>query len=150
MWTLTKVTTPVHLDTYAKNKARAISTITDMGMLTFASGSHNTKLPEIPISDESEAVISGFVKENDFPVVRQRTMKAGDATFHLGWLAHCAPGNASVTPREVMTVIYMDADATVTTPAHEHQEADRMRWLCGLPAGQPAASELNPVIYETK
>jgi len=117
-----------------------------MGMLTFASGSQHVSLPPIGISDESEKMISEFVAEHKFPIVAQKTMKAGDATFHRGWTLHAAPGNETTHMREVMTLIFMDADMHVTEPKNSNQEADRQRWFQGLAPGSLAASSINPII----
>ena len=117
-----------------------------MGMLTFASGSQHVNLPPIGISDESEKMISEFVAEHKFPIVAQKTMKAGDATFHRGWTLHAAPGNETTQMREVMTLIFMDADMRVTEPKNPNQEADRQRWFQGLTPGSLAASSINPII----
>ena len=117
-----------------------------MGMLTFASKSSGADLPKLEISDESEAIIGQYVQNQGFEIVAQKSMKAGDATFHLGWTLHNAPGNESDKMREVMTIIYMDAEARVTEPLNPNQEADRQRWLQGLSPGSPAASALNPLI----
>lgn len=120
----------------------------DMGMLTFASGSHNAGFVEnIAISDESEAVLEKFIKDKGFEVSRAKTMKAGDATWHYGWTLHTAPGNKSAdVTREVMTVIYFADGAHVTKPQNKHQENDRNKWLSGLEPGEKAASQLNPLI----
>ena len=117
-----------------------------MGMLTFASNSSGADLPRLQISDESEALIGEYVAKQGYDIVAQKSMKAGDATFHLGWTLHNAPGNESTKMREVMTIIYMDAEARVTEPQNPNQEADRQRWLQGLAPGLPAASALNPLI----
>ena len=45
-----------------------------------------------------------------------------------------------------MTVIYFASDLTVQTPTNEPQHRDLARWLPGLVPGDPAASELNPVV----
>ncbi len=118
-----------------------------MGMLTFASNTQTVQLPAMKISDESENLIGDFVKKNQFPIVAQKTMKAGDATFHMGWTLHAAPGNSTQKMREVMTLIFMDADAKVIQPKNENQEADRQRWLCGLEPGSLANSILNPIVF---
>ncbi|MCE7042087.1 phytanoyl-CoA dioxygenase family protein [Dyadobacter sp. CY312] len=120
----------------------------EMGMLTFASGSHKSGFVEnMAISDESEATLEKFIKEKGFPVSRAKTMNAGDATWHYGWTLHSAPGNKSNdTMREVMTIIFVADGAKITEPGNEHQEADRQRWMCGLPAGSLLNSELNPLI----
>ena len=117
-----------------------------MGMLTFASKSSGADLPKLEISDASEALIGDYVANQGYEIVAQKSMKAGDATFHLGWTLHHAPGNQSNKMREVMTIIYMDAEARVMEPQNPNQEADRQRWLQGLAPGSPAASALNPLI----
>jgi ectoine hydroxylase-related dioxygenase (phytanoyl-CoA dioxygenase family) len=120
----------------------------DLGMLTFASGSHKKGIVDsVPISDESEALLEKHVKENGYPVTRSAFMHAGDATFHYGNTLHCAPGNASGNiTREVMTIIYFADGAYVQMPTNEYQENDRQRWLNGVAPGSLAASELNPVL----
>jgi ectoine hydroxylase-related dioxygenase (phytanoyl-CoA dioxygenase family) len=118
-----------------------------MGMLTFASGTQHVSLPPMEISDASEENIGLFVKEQNFPIVAQKTMKAGDATFHYGWTLHNAPGNYTSTMREVMTLIFMDAEARVIEPTNPNQEADRQRWLLATPPGELAASAINPIVY---
>ena len=114
-----------------------------MGMLTFASKTQNEKLPLMEISDASEEIISNYVQEKGFEIVAQKSMKAGDATFHRGWTLHAAPGNDSNTMREVMTIIYFADGAKVIDPQNEHQEADRQRWLMGQRPGEKASSRLN-------
>ena len=119
----------------------------EMGMLTFASGSHKDgRVGNIAISDESETMLEDHIKDKKYPIHRATTMQAGDATWHYGWTLHSAPGNASGQTREVMTIIYFADGATVTEPINEHQEADRKRWLDGLAPGSPAASRLNPLL----
>jgi ectoine hydroxylase-related dioxygenase (phytanoyl-CoA dioxygenase family) len=120
----------------------------DMGMLTFASGSHQSGFVEnVAISDESEATLERFIKEKGFEVSRAKSMNAGDATWHYGWTLHSAPGNKSAdTMREVMTIIFIADGARIMEPQNKHQIADVKRWMCDLPAGSLAASELNPLV----
>lgn len=120
----------------------------EMGMLTFASGSHQSGFVEnVAISDESEAMLEKFIKEKGFEIARAKTMNAGDATWHYGWTLHSAPGNKSTEiMREVMTIIFVADGAKITDPINKHQEADRQRWMNGLPAGEFFASELNPLV----
>src|SRR3546814_815562 len=119
----------------------------DMGMLTFASGSHKEgNISGLVISDESEAAFSKYVEEKGFPISRPTHMQAGDATWHYGYTIHNAPGNSSETMREVMTVIYFADGARITEPQHEWQENDRQQWLKGKPAGSFADSESNPAL----
>ena len=119
----------------------------EMGMLTFASGSHKDGLAgNIAISDDSEALLDKYVLEKKFPVTRPKVMKAGDASWHYGWTLHSAPGNNSNTTREVMTIIYFADGAKVTAPINQDQENDRNRWLGSLEPGSLAASSINPSI----
>ncbi|GAA4808138.1 phytanoyl-CoA dioxygenase family protein [Olivibacter ginsenosidimutans] len=121
----------------------------EMGMLTFASGSHKEGVIEnIAISDQSEQLLHQYIQKQGYPIHRAITMQAGDATWHYGSTLHHAPGNQSTTTtREVMTVIYFADGAQVTEPINPHQENDRKTWLAGLPVGALANSHLNPIVY---
>ncbi|MBL7872886.1 MAG: phytanoyl-CoA dioxygenase family protein [Cyclobacteriaceae bacterium] len=124
-----------------------INITTDMGMLTFAGGSHKDGLVKnLEISDESEKALDEHVAQKKYPVFMPAQMNAGDATFHAGLTLHKAPGNSSSIMREVMTIIYFADGAEVAPPINEWQEKDRERWLLGLANGAKAASRLNPVI----
>jgi len=119
----------------------------DMGMLTFATGSHRKGVVfDYEISDESEQEYERYVRENDFPVMRSATMKAGDATWHYGNTIHSAPGNRSGLMREVMTIIYMADGAKVAGPRNSWQVNDREKWLLNTPVGELAASAINPLV----
>lgn len=119
----------------------------EMGMLTFATGTHKQGLVEnLDISDESEARLEAYVREHNLVISRPETMNAGDATFHYGHTLHQAPGNKTGRMREVMTIIYFADGARVTHPNNVHQEADRQRWLRGIEPGRLASSELNPLL----
>lgn len=119
----------------------------DMGMLTFAGGSHKEGLyRHIGISDDSEAFYTELVKQRGFPI-ECSAMRAGDATFHSGWTLHHAPGNHTDTMREVMTVIYYADGTRILEPDNENRKADLARWHPGQKPGELAASPLNPVVY---
>lgn len=120
----------------------------DLGMLTFASGSHTAGFVEnVAISDESEKKLQEHVQNKGFAISRPDHMIAGDATWHAGWTLHSAPGNQSQEiTREVMTIIYFADGAHVTEPQNKHQEADRQRWLGAIEPGEFAASSLNPLV----
>ena len=119
---------------------------TDMGVMTFVEGSNTGELGEAAISDDSETHFDALVRRNGAKLSVPVDMYAGDATFHGGWTLHKAGGNVSTTTREVMTVIYFASDLIVQTPINEPQRRDLARWLPGLVPGDPAASELNPVV----
>ena len=119
----------------------------EMGMLTFASGSHkNGNVFDFEIGDEQEPDYDEYIRKNKFPLVRCSFMKAGDATWHYGHTAHNAPGNQSEIRREIMTIIYIADGARVAEPANKWQANDHEKWLMSTPVGQPAASELNPLV----
>ncbi len=119
----------------------------EMGALTFASRSHNEGfLGHLEISDKSHDEFDRLVASRGFEVVTA-PMQAGDATFHASWLLHSAPGNSSPNTREVMTVIYFADGVDTFEPDNEHRANDLKSWLPGVKAGEPAASELNPVVY---
>lgn len=61
---------------------------------------------------------------------------------------HAGP-NASTEPRRVMTIIYFDADATVSAPTNDHQRADLDHWMPGVPIGSSPATALNPLLYSS-
>lgn len=120
----------------------------DMGMLTFASGSHKEGFAgNFAISDESEVLLEKHIQDKGYTVSRPKTMDAGDATWHYGWTLHAAPGNLSANiTREVMTIIFFADGALVTEPQNEHQKDDRKRWLENIEPGKLAASSLNPLV----
>jgi ectoine hydroxylase-related dioxygenase (phytanoyl-CoA dioxygenase family) len=119
----------------------------EMGIITFASGSHeNGPIDNVEISDESEEIFQRYVSENKFRIEKASSMKAGDATFHLGWTIHSAGPNRSSRMREVMTIIYFADGARVTQPNSTHQQADLDAWLGGKQPGENADSEMNPIM----
>lgn len=119
----------------------------DMGMLTFASGSHIDGFAlNKEISDESEKEFDEIVNQKQYPVTHAEKMKAGDATWHYGFTIHKAPGNNSDTMREVMTIIYLADTAKITEPQNQWQKDDHKTWLQSKEVGTLADSELNPLV----
>jgi ectoine hydroxylase-related dioxygenase (phytanoyl-CoA dioxygenase family) len=120
----------------------------EKGALSFASRSHaKGSVCGLSISDESEREIAAIVEENQFPIAVE-DMRAGDATFHGGWTLHRAPANNTRELREVMTIIYFEDGATLATPKSRFQQNDLEAWFPGQKPGEPAASELNPIVYK--
>ena len=119
----------------------------DMGMLTFASGSHKKgSVLDYEISDKSDQEFDKYVRENNFEISRAKTMKAGDATWHTGFTIHNAPGNNSPLMREVFTIIYLADEAKITEPKNSFQQNDLKRWLMNKEVGTVADSALNPLV----
>lgn len=116
-----------------------------MGMLTFASKSHEKgRVFNKEISDESEHLYAGYVRDNNYPISRPEFMQAGDATWHYGYTIHNAPGNESDQMRAVMTIIYMADGAKVIEPQNSSQVKDLETWMPGMKPGDVIDSELNP------
>ncbi len=119
----------------------------DMGMLTFASGSYKKgAVFNHEISDESEAAFDQYVKDNNLPITRAETMKAGDTTWHRGFTIHQAPGNKSNQLREVMTIIYIADGARIIHYKNSQQKNDHHKWLMDKPFGELIDSPLNPLL----
>ena len=119
----------------------------EMGMITFASGSHvDGCVSSVEISDESQSVYDDYVCRNEFQIYTPDRMKAGDATFHLGWTIHSAGPNISDKMREVMTIIYFADGARITEPEYPAQQADLDAWFPGQRPGDIAGTPLNPVM----
>jgi ectoine hydroxylase-related dioxygenase (phytanoyl-CoA dioxygenase family) len=119
----------------------------EMGMITFASGSHIAgPVKNVEISDKSDEIYSRYVSDCGFKIWKPDSMKAGDATFHLGWTIHRAGPNLSKTMRAVMTVIYFADGACITEPTSKFQRADLEAWFPDQRPGEIARSRLNPVM----
>ncbi|GLS83712.1 phytanoyl-CoA dioxygenase family protein [Paraferrimonas haliotis] len=124
-----------------------------MGTLDFASGTGNVGyLGDIPISDESEAILGQMCKERGFEIVNHGDMSAGDATFHSGWCLHSASNNASSVLREAMTIIWFEDGARIIDDPDPQQRwnkgrrDDMQRWLPDRSPGQVADGRLTPLI----
>lgn len=119
----------------------------EMGPLCFASGSHTIDFGrDLPISDESEAQVQQALDARALPV-DDSSYRLGDLSYHLGWTFHRAGANVSTDNRKVMTVIYVDADMTITEPANVNQVRDLATWLTGSSVGDTVGSPLNPILF---
>lgn len=122
----------------------------DAGELEFALGTHRSPITAsddaAPISATGEEFYEGWLADHDVPRRRTGSMRAGDASFHLGWTLHRAEPNRTPHDREVMTVIWFADGARLLAPASASQEADRERWLPDTEVGEVASSRLNPLV----
>ncbi len=119
----------------------------EMGPLIFAAGTHRYRTEALEIGDQSQEYYTAWVAERGVQVVEE-PFRLGDVSFHTGWTLHRAGVNTTSTPRRVMTIIYMDAEMLVQEPTSEHQLEDFELCLPGVKPGQPAASPLNPVLFD--
>jgi ectoine hydroxylase-related dioxygenase (phytanoyl-CoA dioxygenase family) len=118
-----------------------------MGPLAFSAGSQRYGTArDLDVSDESEVAISKTLLESGLPI-DETPFELGEVSFHTGWTYHRAGANNTDQPREVITVIYIDADAKVAPPKTKSQKTDIDKWMPGLKAGDPVATELNPIMY---
>lgn len=119
----------------------------EMGPLAFSARSQNF-LPgrELAISDESEVKIAEALEKQDFEYVEE-PFDLGEVSYHYGWTFHRAGPNAGSDPRNVMTVIYMDADMRLKQPANDNQQKDWDAWCPGAKTGEIIDTPLNPVMW---
>ena len=147
---------PLHQDQYywpiATNQAVGlwmplIDVSLDMGPILFASGSQVEGFAgQHAISDDSQDVFQDKIDEKGYPIWQQ-AMKAGDATFHLGWTIHGASANNSDKMREAMIVTYYPDGTKVDELSNESRINDAKQFLGGKQPGELADSELNTVVY---
>lgn len=118
------------------------------GTLDFASGSHlHGYISKTVISDQSHKTLKEYIAHHGFPVVNHGPMDAGDATFHYGWTVHSAPGNATDTMREVMTVIYFADGARLLEPETKARIGDRDALMPDVAVGDRIDGRLVPAVY---
>ncbi len=120
----------------------------EIGSMMFASGSQELGfLGAFEISDSSDAAFTQMLADRKLEVNSHGALRAGDATFHAGWVLHAAPPNPTGTLRAVMTVIYYADDTCVVGEVPPYQQADLEKWLPGCEPGGPAVSYRNPLVW---
>jgi ectoine hydroxylase-related dioxygenase (phytanoyl-CoA dioxygenase family) len=120
----------------------------EMGPLAFAPGSQTLDLGrDLAISDASQSRIEKQLLAAGLGQVDE-PFELGEVSFHAGWTFHRAGRNTTPRPREVMTVIYMDADMRLAAPRNENQQADWDAWCPGAMVGEPIDTPLNPVLWQ--
>jgi len=123
----------------------------EMGIMHFARGSHARGcVVDLPIGDQSEALVSRLVEDAGYETAGAASLRAGDASFHAGWTLHGAPPNRTAGVRQVMTVIYFADGARAVEPDSPGRKFDLKIWLPGVAPGELAASHLNPVLYSAE
>lgn len=119
-----------------------------VGSMTFVDGSHlHGDLGQGIIGDASEAGFDALVRDQALPTTTHGAMRAGDATFHMGWTLHRADANPTDLLRSVMTIIYI-ADGTrvgeIDSPA---RQLDQAFWLGGAAPGSLVDGPRNPRLW---
>jgi len=118
----------------------------DMGTMIYFPGSHHWD----DIRQKPLKVLHKEVKDKGLQLVSCGDMKAGDVTFHSGWLLHGAGENRTHKTREVVTIVYYGdtEEAIVVAPEDDETRQSHMRrFFPGLKNGDRAISPLNPVLY---
>jgi ectoine hydroxylase-related dioxygenase (phytanoyl-CoA dioxygenase family) len=119
----------------------------EMGPLCFGRGSHEKKIArDMEISDDSERYIQDQVKKQNIDEI-QEPYDLGDVSFHYGWTLHRAGPNKTESPREVFTVIYMDAEMTLMEPKNSYHQADWEAFTPGTKIGEVMNDRLNPILW---
>jgi ectoine hydroxylase-related dioxygenase (phytanoyl-CoA dioxygenase family) len=119
----------------------------EMGPVAFAVGSQKLNDPvarRLAISDESDAHIGRMLRDAE---VDDSPFDVGEVSFHSGWTFHRADANNTDEVRAAFTIIYMDKDMKVEQQ-HPRQKLDLALWVPGTRTGDPAATPVNPVLYE--
>jgi ectoine hydroxylase-related dioxygenase (phytanoyl-CoA dioxygenase family) len=120
----------------------------DMGPLAFCPKSHNvTYGRDLEIGQESEERIGAALKHHG---IDEAPFELGEVSFHAGWTFHRAAPNTTSTPREVMTIIYMDEDMRLTEPVNQYQQADRDAFCKGIAVGEIINSPMNPIPWSNR
>lgn len=118
----------------------------EMGPLEFAAGSQHLDFGrDLGISDHSEAQLQAELTRQHYQVISE-PYELGDVSYHLGWTFHHAQSNRSSSPRCVMTIIYMDAEITVSEPINDQQRWDLANWMPGTTIGNVPSTDLNPIL----
>lgn len=120
----------------------------EMGALRFATGSHRYPfLDDQGITETAMEDFDRFIAAEGLPVVT-RSMRAGDATAHHGWMLHSAQGNSSDRTREVAAVSYYpDGARLMPAPLSRARESDRKALHPDLEPGDLAVGQTTVLTY---
>ena len=117
----------------------------DMGSMQFVSGSHRgDHRRSHKISEDSESVYQELIDELGLKVAGPFAFRAGDSTFHAGWTMHRAPGNATSTMREAMSIVWFADGARLAEGKDEEWD---WKWFPNQKPGELAGGPLTPIVY---
>ncbi len=148
--------TPWHVDQYywpmsSGNSVTLWAPLSEVpiekGPLSFGRSSHLRHIArDIPISDESEQLITDAIKTHKIDEVFS-PYEPGEVSFHYGWTLHRAGPNTTPEARRVYTVIYMDQDMRLIEPDNKHRASDWRSWTPTTRIGEVMSDLLNPVLW---
>ena len=108
-----------------------------IGSLCFVSKSHRYK----------SMTTKQVVREN-LETVSYGEMKAGDATFHDGWILHAASQNNESFDREVMTITFFADPAKIAYPDTDERINHIKTYFPNRNSGDYANTYLNPIVLK--
>ncbi len=122
----------------------------EMGPVAFAPGSHRLEIGrDLAIGDLSQQVLEKELLKADLGQVED-PFDLGEVSFHSGWTFHRAGKNRTGRAREVMTVIYMDAEMRLAQPRNPNQVED-WKGLCpDVRPGEVMDSPLTPILFRSE
>ena len=116
-----------------------------MGSMQFVSGSHKgDHRTSHKISERSEAAYQQLIDDRGLNVAGPFPFRAGDVTFHAGWVMHRAPGNATSKMREAMSISWFADGARLAEGKDEEWD---WRWFPDQKPGELAGGSLTPIVY---
>lgn len=127
----------------------------DMGLLTFASESHQAGFVDLAGSGQIERAIV----DRGYSLTTTGPMAAGDVSFHASWTLHRADANTGGRMREVIAMSYYPDGTSIADPQNasflspqmlqsiQYREHFLDHYFSGLAPGDPAAGPANPVVY---
>ena len=119
-----------------------------MGPLAFAAGMDTWRLAEdvdFNARDSSyDAGVSAAFRAADVRV-DDAPFALGEISFHHAWCFHCARGNATTAPRQVMATTYL-ADGARLVDHPTMVSGDFEKFLPGARPGEIIGTALNPIV----
>lgn len=159
-WHQDYLSVPLNTDKVIAAWIPLVELSSDMGTLTFASGSHKLDFSKLtdPYKFSTES-IQHVIKDKSLRLTSVGSMAVGDISFHNSLTLHSAPKNLSKKMREVIIIGYYADGACIGVPedlglssSHVYQNPYCKHFLnkyfSGLRLGDLACSATNPIVYE--
>ena len=119
-----------------------------MGPLAFAEGIESWRLAEgVDFSSRDSSYDAGVATafRDAGVVVDDSPFALGEVSFHHAWCFHCARGNGTTQPRQVMATTYF-ADGARLVERPTMVSGDYEKFLPGARPGAVIATPLNPIV----
>ena len=130
----------------------------EMGLLTFASGSHEVKTGDFSAANQySPSQLEQVLAERDLRLTTVGNMQVGDVSFHSSLTLHGAPANRSDRMRAAVAISYYADEARIQDPEQSNSAAAleaiayRQHFLReyfpNLQPGDLAQTPEHPIVY---